>query len=311
MKIMENYLLGIYTRSPLHVGSGTSVDIVDLPIMRERITNYPVIPSSSLKGVISAEFYNELEKKQKGDKEILIRKKDSGSEILFGSNDPDDPFAGAMFFGEAKLLAFPVRSLKGCFAWISCPLVLQRFSRDTGYHLAIPNVEPDKCFAPDNVMSSRTVVLEEYPLEQMGKESWDKEKGNVNNILEQLKKVCDDPVWQTELEKRLVIVNDENFQHFVTATTEIVSRIKMDPKTRTNENLFNEEHVPNETLFYSVCRYLGERKDGAKRADETFKSIFKNDKTLLQIGGNETVGLGLCEVKLTELHVRTETETNP
>jgi CRISPR type III-B/RAMP module RAMP protein Cmr4 len=49
---MKRHLLTLYTRTPLHVGSGTSVDVVDLPIMRERITGFPVIPASSLKGVL-------------------------------------------------------------------------------------------------------------------------------------------------------------------------------------------------------------------------------------------------------------------
>ena len=49
---MKRHLLTLYTRTPLHVGSGTSVDVVDLPIMRERITGFPVIPSTSLKGVL-------------------------------------------------------------------------------------------------------------------------------------------------------------------------------------------------------------------------------------------------------------------
>ena len=49
---IKRHLLTLYTRTPLHVGSGTSVDVVDLPIMRERITGFPVIPSTSLKGVL-------------------------------------------------------------------------------------------------------------------------------------------------------------------------------------------------------------------------------------------------------------------
>jgi CRISPR-associated protein Cmr4 len=37
-----------------------------------------------------------------------------------------------MWVMEAKILAFPVRSLAGCFAWLTCPLCLNRFNRDTG-----------------------------------------------------------------------------------------------------------------------------------------------------------------------------------
>ena len=39
-------------------------------------------------------------------------------------------FAGALSVSDARLLAFPVRSLKGVFAWVSCPAVLTRLQRD-------------------------------------------------------------------------------------------------------------------------------------------------------------------------------------
>jgi len=36
--------------SPLHVGAGSSVGLVDLPVQRESQTNFPKIDASSLKG---------------------------------------------------------------------------------------------------------------------------------------------------------------------------------------------------------------------------------------------------------------------
>ena len=40
--------------------------------------------------------------------------------------------AGAVAFSDARILAFPVRSLSGVFAWVTCPAVLDRLSRDFG-----------------------------------------------------------------------------------------------------------------------------------------------------------------------------------
>jgi len=279
----QKFLLTLYTRSPLHVGCGTSVDIVDMPIMRERITNFPVIPASSLKGVLRQQARDVL-----GDASTTVQ-------MLFGeeSNAKDvERHAGAVITGEGKLLAFPVRSLKGCFAWVTCPIALRRFERDWDIKFKLPEIEPDQCIAGADVNSNGTVVLEEYPLEVA-------EEGEVAKIATALATVCDDPVWQAELAKRLVVVSDENFQHFVTATTEIVARIQMDPKKRTNKQLFNQENVPCEALFYSVCTILANRRPGdeSKPGDE-FEKLFPGKKDLLQIGGDETVGLGLCEVKL-------------
>ena len=50
---MEPRILTIFTRTPLHVGAGASVGAVDLPIVRERHTRFPVIPGTSLKGVLA------------------------------------------------------------------------------------------------------------------------------------------------------------------------------------------------------------------------------------------------------------------
>ena len=280
----QRFLLTLYTRSPLHVGCGTSVDIVDMPVMRERITNFPVIPSSSLKGVLRQQARN-----------VFGDEVSTTVQVLFGeeSNAKDvEHHAGAVITGEGKLLAFPVRSLKGCFAWITCPTALRRFQRDWDVEISVPKIEPDQCIAGDDINSKGMVVLEEYPLEVA-------KDGNLAEVATALACVCDDPVWQSELARRLAVVSDENFQHFVTATTEIVARIQMDPKTRTNKQLFNQENIPCEALFYSVCTILGNRRPGdGSQPGEEFLNLFPDKKALLQIGGDETVGLGLCEVKL-------------
>ena len=46
----EQGILFLYTETPLHAGSGTSVGTVDLPIQRERHTDYPLIQGSGIKG---------------------------------------------------------------------------------------------------------------------------------------------------------------------------------------------------------------------------------------------------------------------
>ena len=47
-------LLGIYTLTPTHCGTGKAMDAVDLPIAREGHTRHPVLPSSSIKGALRA-----------------------------------------------------------------------------------------------------------------------------------------------------------------------------------------------------------------------------------------------------------------
>src|SRR5258708_14082619 len=115
---MKRHLLTLYTRPPLHVGGGPSVDVVDLPIRGERITGFPVIPSTSLKGVLRQEardFAASDAGKAKGFTLAI-------ADALFGAKDDvqkdekgnDLLHAGCVQITEAKLLAFPVRSLPGC-----------------------------------------------------------------------------------------------------------------------------------------------------------------------------------------------------
>jgi len=301
---MTKHLLTLYTRTPLHVGCGTSVDVVDLPIMRERITKFPVIPGSSLKGVLlqaaREQWPSTWSKKKDKDVETLH----INNQTLFGaiedapegSDKKQISNAGCVQIMEAKLLAFPVRSLAGCFAWITCPAVLERYKRDTGASFEVPQPQKDQVIAGSDLKAGEHAVLEEYALAiEAGK--------SVDSVADALKDSTKDPLWTSNLGKRLAIVHDENFQHFVTTCTEVVTRVKIVPRTRTVDGgaLFNQENVPCEALFYSVLSVLAPRRQGSDSdATQLLTTLLEKNSTL-QIGGDETTGHGLCETKLTPL----------
>jgi CRISPR-associated protein Cmr4 len=296
---MNKHLLTLYTRTPLHVGCGTSVDVVDLPIMRERITKFPVIPGSSLKGVLlqaAREHFENGSHARSSDglpaeAKLLFGAIESTGE---GESKQHTSNAGCVQIMEGKLLAFPVRSLAGCFAWITCPAVLERFKRDTGASFTVPEPAKDNVIAGSDLLANSQVVLEEYIL------ATEAEK-NLGEITAALKPLTADPLWTGNLEKRLAILHDENFQHFVTTCTEVVTRVKIDPTTRSVEGgaLFNQENVPCEALFYSVLSVVTPRRSGSD-ADAHLKALLKANPTL-QIGGDETTGHGLCETHFTLL----------
>jgi len=309
---MKRHLLTLYTRTPLHVGSGTSVDVVDLPIMRERITGFPVIPATSLKGVLLQHARETFANgKYARSPEIPDEAK-----LLFGAvegeGENQKSNAGCVQIMEAKILAFPVRSLAGCFAWLTCPTALERFQRDTGRKVTIPPVNKDRVVAGPELVVGNQVVLEEYALELQPNSS-----NQAAKLAEELKELCNDPLWQDKLPARLALVHDENFQHFVTTCTEVVTRIAINPETRTVKGsagegggaLFNQENVPCETLFYSVLTVLPPRRkpdgDPSNPPDPSAllaKLLPAEDPPILQIGGDETTGHGLCETKRIELN---------
>ena len=153
------------------------------------------------------------------------------------------------------------------------------------------------------------VVFEEYALATQPADA-----AKAEAVADALKGVCADPLWSESAAKRLAVLHDENFQHFVTTCTEVVARIAINPETRTVKGsggegggaLFNQENVPCEALFYSVFIVLPPRRNG-KGADFDANARLgdllpdgndqKKQPPILQIGGDETTGHGLCETK--------------
>lgn len=278
---MKQRILTLLARTPVHVGAGNSVGAVDAPVMRERHTRIPIIPGSSLKGVLRDLW--------EGADEALW---------LFGNEqgERDNFHAGALLIGEARVLAFPVRSAKGGFAWITCPLALARYKRDGGADFAIPDdIGEQECYASKELQLDGKVVLEEYCLTCKGE----------SDIWKELKGISTDEVWQG-LDKRCVVLSDEMFCYFVEHACEVVTRVRIDDETATVADgaLFNQENVPSETLFYAVIAAQDEKrkKDGGERksAPDAFDALAAKlaENPVLQVGGDETVGLGYCSVSL-------------
>jgi CRISPR-associated protein Cmr4 len=296
----------LFTRTPLHVGAGQSVGYVDLPIQREPHTRIPIVPGSSLKGVLRDLFPGD----DPATKETRY--------WLFGHDTEEKEQskyqAGALLIGEARVLCFPVRSAKGSFAWITCPLALARYARDAKPKDSQNQPLPTRfngltettdaqgrvtILAGDEVTLTRTagnqraseVVLEEYTYLAQAHPSlaeWERHLTAIPGL-------SADPVWEL-LPGRLVVVPDGIFSFYVQSACEIAQHVAINDDTGTAQDkaLFNQENCPAETLFYgamSAQKINGKPADGEKGALSKLASL--NGKPL-QIGGGETTGLGWC-----------------
>src|SRR5438270_6115937 len=112
---METRLTLIHAMSPLHAGTGQSVGAIDLPIARERPTGIPLIPGSSIKGALRARSQG---------KDAQMTRDVFGPDTASSSDH-----SGSVQFSDAHLLLMPVRSVRGTFAWVTSPYLLQRFAR--------------------------------------------------------------------------------------------------------------------------------------------------------------------------------------
>ena len=317
---MKPHLFTIFTRTPLHVGAGSSVGAVDQPIVRERHTRFPVIPGSSLKGVLAdlfmkvGEDVEKKERKDKNDKVVgydYVRIKDGIAWRLFGdnSNENGNSSSGSLLVGESKLLVFPIRSAKGCFAYATCPLALERFKRDTGIDFAVSAVPDNKTavVSEDSILkfkASTNVVFEEYPLD--AKVDQDEK---IKNLAAVLDKLSDDPAWKNtdgpesrnSVLRQLAVISNELFQYFVENNCEIANHNVIDDGTGVVKNFFNQENVPSETMFYCTLHFKELDKFSEVDQKKTLTDRLSLEKNLLQIGADLTTGLGWCSVKLPEL----------
>ncbi|MEM3933129.1 MAG: type III-B CRISPR module RAMP protein Cmr4 [Thermoplasmata archaeon] len=282
----KNMMVSIYVETPMHPGSGAVINSpVDLPIQRERHTDYPIIQGSTLKGVLRSCAENV------GFSEDDVKR-------IFGPEKGEEG-AGAIAVTDGKILAFPVRTLAGAFGWVTCPTVLSRFQRDlinAGFEAKwdIPEVPSDtSAIVPKNsgVKIENFVYIEDFRL------SIDDSK-NISNIVDAIQLLLPEgdvyKLIRDKLAKDLIVISDEVFKYLVKYATEITPRIKIDPQTgkAAEGALFYEEYLPADTLMYALI-LLTKR---VKNDDVTKLLNFKNK--VIQIGGNETVGRGFAKIRV-------------
>ncbi|GIW74397.1 MAG: type III-B CRISPR module RAMP protein Cmr4 [Phycisphaerales bacterium] len=288
----EAAVLFIHAQTPLHPGSGTALGTVDLPVQRERHTQWPIIPGSTLKGILRD----------------ACRRAGGKNGDLFAAFGPETAeaatHAGALSLTDARILAFPVRSLKGVFAWVTCPSVLERFARDVklakdNAALQLPTPpKKDGAFCPENsslLLEGNRLVLEEFEFERAG------DADGVAQWIADRAFAKGDGFTPNRFEGHLVVLHDDDFTYFVRYATEVLARVALDYERKTVKAgaLFYEEFLPTETLFYSVVLASPSRREGhGMSAREILAYLRDNMPPVLQIGGDETIGKGLCAVRL-------------
>ncbi|CAI4031138.1 Type III-B CRISPR module RAMP protein Cmr4 [Nitrospira tepida] len=292
--------LFLYTETPLHPGTGAQVGTVDLPIQRERYTDYPIIQGSSLKGVFRS----------------LARECNWQSDEIAAMFGPEtgeaDKHAGAISFTDARILLFPVRAIGTVFAWTTCPHVLARLRRDlTHCGLdGLPNVPAppakDGALVPTGsaLLSGSAqqgpIILEEFSytaeanqdIKQLG--DWLSRQLFTNDAAFGF--------WKTKLAADLVVLPDNEFREFAKTATEIVTRVRLDENTKTVQPgaLWTEEHVPSDSAFCALVLLQDPMADN-KQASWTAAWVSQKIKTFdgqrIQVGGDETTGRGFALVR--------------
>lgn len=267
---MRSTIIGLLSETSIHPGTGQDVGFVDLPVAREAATDYPVLVGSSLKGAL-----RDRARQDKNEEELVNR--------LFGEQDS----AGQLLIGDGRLLLLPVRSLTRSYCWVTCPHLLERFQRDlgrSGNTTADPSgVEVTEGSYLGLAKDKSELYLEERQFSR---------GGDINDsVYRSLEGLIKHAETAQRLRDRLVILHDNDFVWFARYGLSVQARNVLDDVKKTSKNLWYEETIPPDALFYSLW---GERTDGAL---EKLTSWF-NTRPYLQVGGNETVGQGWFAVKV-------------
>ncbi len=282
-------ILTFYAVSPIHAGSGAAVATVDLPIQRERHTGYPHIQASGVKGALRAHFreFVEHDKKTHESGKKLIN-------LIFGSDSQDDwgkdedALPGAISVSDAKLLAFPMRSNVAPFVWVTCPTIMNRLKKDLEFS------KIDKIDNPFEVTDEEAEVLE-----------GDIKKDTQIILEDSIVKVVSEKATQIKFIKdnfpnidKLLLISDEMFDYCVSSCTEIQTNIKIDSKTGTATDgaLRYQEFLPADSVVYSIVYYSKQHLDNDLHANVIKDFVENTIKDFIQIGGDETLGKGVCKI---------------
>lgn len=286
----QTALLLLTSETPLHAGAGQSVDGIDLPIQREVHTNWPCVYGSAVKGALRA-----LAEQRVAEKSTAIT--DLFGPDHGGAQERDTSHAGALLVGDATLLALPVRSLQSSFKWVTCPQALKRFARTAerlGLALTLPAISQ---LAPDKALGQGDpkLFLEEFRFEQS-------RDACIDTLAKVLAPLSGGALDEATLVQRLVVVHDDIFSFLARNATSIQPHIAIDSITKTVKDgaLWFEETLPPETLLYVPLTATASRRKGseltAAQVLAQFEQLLPAGKNWLQLGGNETTGMGWCRV---------------
>lgn len=267
----------LHALSPLHAGTGHTPDIIDLPTARMKATGIPFLPGSSIKGVLrDARRTTDREK----------------TEAVFGPSDDPAAHAGALVVGDARLLALPVRSFRGTFAWVTSPLLLTLAKRDLeDASLAIPSINGRGArLAQGSVCAhNNNLYLEDLDLPATV-------AAEATAWAQQLAPLAfpGDDIFT----KRFAIVDDDTMAFLWETATQVDARVRIDERTRTVAKgaLWLEESLPPETLLIGLLAADRSRRRDVKMTPDDVLGFALSREEIHQLGGKATTGRGRCRI---------------
>ncbi|WP_019570938.1 type III-B CRISPR module RAMP protein Cmr4 [Thioalkalivibrio sp. ALE11] len=294
----------LYAVSPVHVGAGNAVGVIDNPIQRERHTGHPSFAGSGIKGAVRHSY------------QTLGGHQDDIQRLFGPEAGADSLHAGAVSFGDAQIVAFPVRSLKGGYVYATSPIALERARRLLSL-IGVPHdwpdlpaVEPGQCRVVHPGLLSRDDRLHLEVFEYEAAMTNCAALEATSNWLATHALPEDDGYrfFRDKLEKDLVLLSDTDFDYFVQHATLVEPHVRINEETGTADDggLFYTENLPPEALLLaplSASRTrTGQQDDHLEAQAVMARMQTVMNGRLLQIGGDATTGRGQVISRLVNAH---------
>lgn len=248
----------------LHVGNGdVNYNIIDKEVEKDSVTGYPMIHASGIKGA--------------------LRNRYTGADVDKWFGKPNDTNStdgeGKISFTGAYLLSRPLRAIGGSIPYVNVitTSTINDFidtAEKFGFQTGIERIEPSKI--------TKGFYAEQAELRVEGEET-----GSLDEIVkpDHIKKI-----------RNLLGVNEGTLALAKTFDGFDLPVIARNNLQKGHENLWYEEYVPRKSVLYTIV--LGNEPEIQKSVLNSIMKSDEEEKQILQIGANATVGYGYCDVSL-------------
>lgn len=272
---MDSKLYKLTAKTNMHVGSGDSdFGVIDNKVQRDILTGYPTIYASSLKGALREHM------------EINSELNSSLINNIFGGDGVSDMSSGKYKFFNANLLSIPARSDNIQYYNATTVKIIEEFIQ------CIEDFGIPFCKEKLDILKKVVEELNEMnPYEAIVISKNDSSViVRIEDLEAHIKKIDSnkDGILEDIFGENVVIFNEKEFKEYI-YNLPVIARNKL--VAGVSKNLWYEEIVPRETMFY-MPMFIESSSD-----DDKYNEFTEALKSPVQIGANASIGQGYTLIK--------------
>lgn len=301
---MKTRLFTIHALTGLHCGVGQGINDIDLPTARDPVSGHPVIPGSSIKGVLR----DHLLAAPPPDCRAIL-------EAAFGKDGKESiDFASGLAISDARLVCLPVRSYRGTFAYLSSPYALTLMRRNLlrcGFAAAevpeIPvpagNEDVAMTATEDSALTHKEfggcVLLEDLdvPLDEGGSGP----AGTWAELIADFWIGKEDAAQRDLFARRFAVASDNLLDFLCESSLPVIARNALNEQGTVRKGaLWYEEQVPAEAIFAGVFAADDVRQDKTRHEAAAILDAVTGSPLEVQLGGKASIGRGFVEIRFSK-----------